>query len=137
MNLELAHIFLGGSVIVGLGIATQMIALYKNDGKILEVGAVHLLSALDVIWLIACGAVLYFMDLTVLQKSVPLAFIVYMVLSFFYAGASIEGMPTRPEDIQFGKPYLQFGLSFSFVFMAWTLVVLMHSLSPISFLATF
>lgn len=120
---------------MGLGIATQMTVLHKNDGKIPEIGAIHLLSVLDTVWFLACGMVLYFMDLTVLQKSVPLAFIVYIILSFFYAGASIQGMPTRPEDIQFGKSYLNFGLSFAFVFIAWTAIVLMHSISPIALLA--
>lgn len=135
MNLELPVLFLILSLLVGIGITIQMLALFRHNGKVANLGFIQLLSAIDMLWFVVCGIALYFLDLTALQKSVPLAFIVYGILSFFYAGASIEGMPTRPEDVVFGKSYLNFGLSFAFVFVAWTLLMIVHSLRPLAFLS--
>lgn len=134
MTLDYSLIFLAVSLFVGVGLAIQMSVLYRTNGKMPEMTAFYWFSTLDAIWFFACLFALYFLELDSLQKSIPLAFITYSILSFFYASANIEGMPTRPEDIVFAKPYMSFGLSFALVFITWTTIVLLHSIHPLAWL---
>lgn len=134
MTLNVSIIILVVSLLVGVGLIMQTLALYRTGGKFPDSPLFFMLSTLDTLWFFVCGLALYFGDLTALQKSVPTAFLVYSILSFFYASANIEGMPTRPEDIVFAKPYMNFGFSFALVFVGWTTIVLIDSISPLAWL---
>lgn len=126
--------FLAGSVAVGISIAIQMLALRQNKGKIASTGITPLLSFLDFLWFFICGATLAFVELTALQKTLPIAFIIYSITAFFYAGTQIEGMPERVEDIEFKPSYISFCLSFSLVFIAWAALLTIHTHTPIDWL---
>lgn len=130
-----ALLFLAMSALVGVGIMLEMGILIRNKGKVPSIAFVHWLSFFNIIWVFVCGAVLYFMELTALQKSIPMLFIFYHIFAIFYGSANIDGIPERLEDIEFKKPYLDFGFSFGLVFMVWSVIVAWHTHQPIELLS--
>ncbi len=118
INLEMIYIVV--SMLVALGIGIQSYALYKNQGRIPESSFVALLSFLDMIWFVVTVVALWWLEFDGLFISVPVVYIIYTILSFFYAARNIDvDKVERPKDVVFSTKYLNFNASFAVVFLSW------------------
>lgn len=120
-NFSLETAYIATSMLVALSIGVQTWVLYRNQGRVQLSSPLSLLSFLDVVWFVLTLAALWWLDFDAIAMSVPVLYVIYTVLSFFYAANSIEGdePPANPEDVVFGKKYLNFNASFVVVFLGW------------------
>lgn len=129
-------IYVALSAVVAMGIFVQGVVLRRNEGRMPNAPFVHMLSFVDMIWVPVSGLALYFLDFDAIAMSVPVVFMIYMLIGFFYAANTITGtngeMPTGVEDIVFDVRYMNFCQSFGLVFFVFCVGVLCRHYGAIS-----
>lgn len=126
-NFSLSLIYLAISLVVIVGIWAQIFMLKRNQGKYLMHPTFALLSLLDSAWVFVSLLAFFWGNFTGITRVVPLFYVLYTILAFFYAAHTMNGgkeIPHRPEDFVFSTSYLNFAQSFCLVFFAFTSYVL-------------
>lgn len=133
-------LYLALSAVVAVGIIIQIVLLRRHQGKLPKSPTFHLLSFLDTVWVILSSLALYFLEFDSLAISVPVVYMIYSFIGFFYAARTITGthgdMPTSPDDIVFDVRYLNFCQSFGLAFLGLCVLVLLNHFGVIGVLPT-
>lgn len=114
------YLYVIASMIVAIGILIQGWFLYKNQGKLPNLPLFHLLSLLESCWVLVSGLALYFLDFDNLAICVPVVYLAYTLLGFFYASktmSSKEAPPTTLDEIVIDTRYISFCQSFAVVYL--------------------
>lgn len=135
-NLSLSSLYLAIGWVVIVGIWAQIIMLKKNQGKYLMHPTFAFLSLLDSIWVIVSILAFFWGNLTGMTRVVPIFYIIYTILAFFYAAHTMNDgkeIPQRPEDFVFSASYLNFAQSFCLVFLVFTSYLLAKDFNWLTF----
>lgn len=132
LSFELIYVLL--SMLVAVGIAVQTLMLKANGGRISNNSLLHLLSIIDLLWVVVSATAMYFLDFNALLISVPVVYCIYTLMSFFYGASQIDAdnPPERPEDVVFSADYMRFSLSFACIFFLWAALLVIATLNDIT-----
>lgn len=118
-NLPVEFFYVIASMVVAVGIILQGWFLNKTNGKMPENNLFYVCSLLEMVWILISGLSLYFLEFDNLAICVPVGYLVYGFLSFFYGAKTInsETLPSSLDDIAISQQYISFCQSFAVVFL--------------------
>lgn len=129
-NLSMEFFYVIASMVVAVGVFLQGWFLSKNDGKMPDNSLFYIFSLLEMLWILVSALSLYFLEFDNLALCVPVSYLIYSLLSFFYGATdsiNTETLPTNIEDIAVGQKYISFCQSFALVFLGLCVGVLHFS----------
>ncbi|WP_394260898.1 hypothetical protein [Moraxella boevrei] len=112
--------YLLGSLVMAVLVIYEAINLYGSAGRLSEDSWVHLVSLLDVVWLIVSAVALYYVNFERFAMIIPTIFIVYNLFGWGYSmyllKDDVDAMNIETlEDIVVPKPYIDYSMAFGVV----------------------
>ena len=128
---QFVYITLSAVVAVLIWIEGEM--LKKTDGKLPKSKFFQISSILDTIWFFISVVVLYVIDLAPLAIAVPAAYGIYTTFGWVYGTRLLKrkGIPDSPKDLVIPAKYIAYSQSFSLIFFALCLLVLLSPWLPL------
>ena len=118
--------YIASSALVAVLIWIEGEMLKRNNGKLPKSKFFQISSLLDTSWFFVSVVMLYLIELTPLAVTVPAAYGIYTVFGWIYGTRllKLKGIPDSVEDLVVPTKYIAYSQSFSLIFFALCLLVL-------------
>lgn len=128
---QFIYITLSSVVAVLIWIEGEM--LKRNQGKLPQSKFFRISSLLDTAWFFVSTLALYVIDLAPLAIAVPVAYSIYTIYGWIYGTRLLKrkGIPDSPKDLVVPAKYIAYSQSFSLIFFALCLLVLLSPWLPL------
>lgn len=118
--------YIASSALVAVLIWIEGEMLKRNNGKLPKSKFFQISSLLDTSWFFVSVIMLYLIELMPLAVTVPAAYGIYTVFGWIYGTRllKLKGIPDSVEDLVVPTKYIAYSQSFSLIFFALCLLVL-------------